>query len=504
MNETKGGSVVSKIVARMEKMKSGNLQGIQRHNQRETTNHSNKDIDVSRSYLNEDLVHSELINYQRKVNEIIDSQRVSTRAVRKDAVLVAEWIITSDTLFFENKMDTKEFFKDALNYFEERCGSQNVAYATVHYDETTPHMHLGIVPMIDGALSSKKMFDRHTLKSIQDELPQYLQEKGHDIERGLKGSEQKHLTVEEFKENKQEIKRMERQINDMKQEVNHLSQQKNELTHDVYDLWHDDWLKTQEECPEFSMTYTVSIPEQTPLEVMVDQDTPRTFNMALSDVFHLFKEKVIQLTAYLAKKIENIAFKEVRTEERVNLLKEKENGLNDKLGALNNDIQIKQKESQNLDLLVQEKMNYIKVLERQSKLAVAMPDYVKPSKLNKDKVIVPKEKWLEKHVSANVIHQAYRYEAHFKHLSQQISQNVVADTNAFHDRIKNQKIMAENQQLKTDRVQFWNGFAKLLNKNMISRELIKELDLPNDFKQEFRLIDKKVEKNKMRDWGPSL
>ena len=48
---------MSKIVARMEKMKDGNLSGIQRHNQRETNNHSNPDIDIEKSHLNYDLVN---------------------------------------------------------------------------------------------------------------------------------------------------------------------------------------------------------------------------------------------------------------------------------------------------------------------------------------------------------------------------------------------------------------------------------------------------------------
>lgn len=43
---------MKKIVARMLKMKAGNLGGIQRHNQRETDNHSNEDIDTERSHLN--------------------------------------------------------------------------------------------------------------------------------------------------------------------------------------------------------------------------------------------------------------------------------------------------------------------------------------------------------------------------------------------------------------------------------------------------------------------
>ncbi|SPT64797.1 Plasmid recombination enzyme [Aerococcus viridans] len=43
-------------VARMQKMKVGNITGIENHNRRKTKNHSNKDIDVERSHLNYDLV----------------------------------------------------------------------------------------------------------------------------------------------------------------------------------------------------------------------------------------------------------------------------------------------------------------------------------------------------------------------------------------------------------------------------------------------------------------
>ncbi|MFX4143662.1 MobV family relaxase, partial [Enterococcus faecalis] len=131
---------MSKIVARMEKMKDGNLSGIQRHNQRETNNHSNPDIDIEKSHLNYDLVNPGSINYREKIKQIIESQRISKRAVRKDAVLVNEWIITSDTAFFQENTDTQAFFTDVVAYFSDRCGRQNVAYATVHLDETTPHM----------------------------------------------------------------------------------------------------------------------------------------------------------------------------------------------------------------------------------------------------------------------------------------------------------------------------------------------------------------------------
>lgn len=41
-----------------------------------------------------------------------------------------------------------------------RYGKQNIAYATVHMDEKTPHMHLGVVPMRLEGFSCVSMSDR--------------------------------------------------------------------------------------------------------------------------------------------------------------------------------------------------------------------------------------------------------------------------------------------------------------------------------------------------------
>lgn len=198
---------MSMMVATMKKMKNGNLSGIQKHNQREFENHSNDEIDPERSDMNYDLVNDENINYKNRVDTIIDEQRTSTRAIRKDAVKVDEWIISSDREFF-NSLDseeTKNYFQSVVDYFKENFGNKNVAYASVHLDETTPHMHLGVVPMKDGKLSSKTVFTREKLREIQEQLPQYLNEKGFDIERGIEGSKSKHHSTEEYKKLKETI-----------------------------------------------------------------------------------------------------------------------------------------------------------------------------------------------------------------------------------------------------------------------------------------------------------
>ena len=212
---------MSMIVARMQKMKAENLIGIGNHNQRKTKNHSNPDIDTSLSELNYDLVNR-TDNYKKDIENFINENKSTTRAVRKDAVLINEWIITSDRKFFENLSDedTKEFFISAKEYFAESFGEENIRYATVHLDESTPHLHMGIVPFDeDKKLSAKRVFNREALRNVQEDLPKLLQEKGFDIKRGLEGSDRKNLTVPEFKKLKEKEKEIEREIDRKKNEL---------------------------------------------------------------------------------------------------------------------------------------------------------------------------------------------------------------------------------------------------------------------------------------------
>ena len=203
--------LMSMVVARMQKMKAPNLIGLGNHTQRKTDNHSNKDIDVSRSYLNYDLVNR-TDNYKTDIQQFINDNKSSSRAVRKDAVLINEWIITSDNQFFKDKDDKeiKDFFEQSKDYFAEKFGDENIRYAQVHLDETTPHMHLGIVPFnAENKLSAKTVFNRQALQAVQDELPTYLQERGFNLERGEKGSERKNLSVPEYKAMREDLKKIE-------------------------------------------------------------------------------------------------------------------------------------------------------------------------------------------------------------------------------------------------------------------------------------------------------
>lgn len=220
---------MSFVVARMQKLKADNLIGLGNHDQRKTANHSNQDIDVSRSHLNYDLVAGRTQNFKTDIQNYIDNRKASQRAVRKDAVLANEWVITSDKSFFEqlDEKQTRTYFETAKQYFADKFGDENIRYAIVHLDESTPHMHMGIVPFDDdNKLSAKRVFNRETLQKIQDELPEFLQEKGFKIERGQKSSERKNLTVPEYKkmqdnltENKQELETVKSDTKKWRQEL---------------------------------------------------------------------------------------------------------------------------------------------------------------------------------------------------------------------------------------------------------------------------------------------
>lgn len=228
---------MSYVVARMEKYKSNQLSGIYNHNERVFKNHSNKDIDPSRSHLNYELTNRDQTQtYHKQIKEHINENRISSRGIRKDAVLCNEWVITSDKTFFESldQEQTKKFFESAKNYFAEKYGEANIAYASVHLDESTPHMHLGIVPMKDGKLSSKALFgNRENLREIQDELPKYLNEQGYNLQRGEVDSKKQHLKTEEFKEKQKILKKADEAINKKNSEIDNAKHQLNNLQNDI-------------------------------------------------------------------------------------------------------------------------------------------------------------------------------------------------------------------------------------------------------------------------------
>jgi hypothetical protein len=200
--EMRGGNKVGYAVVHMMKIKSGAVSGIQSHNNREHEPKTNPDVDMSRSEDNYDLISCD--NYKRSIKEKLSNLVESSRAVRKDAVVVCNFIVTSDneTMNALGADRQREFFQDSVKWFSDRYGADRVLNATVHMDETTPHLHIGVMPITqDGRLSAKAIFTKTEMKAIQTEFARDVGEK-YGLERGVEGSERTHLSEARFKEQK--------------------------------------------------------------------------------------------------------------------------------------------------------------------------------------------------------------------------------------------------------------------------------------------------------------
>lgn len=200
--EMRGGNKVGYAVVHMMKIKSGAVGGIQSHNNREHEPKTNPDVDMSRSEDNYDLIPCD--NYKRSIKEKLSNLVEGSRAVRKDAVVVCNFIVTSDneTMNALGADRQREFFQDSVKWFSDRYGADRVLNATVHMDETTPHLHIGVMPITqDGRLSAKAIFTKTEMKAIQTEFARDVGEK-YGLERGVEGSERTHLSEARFKEQK--------------------------------------------------------------------------------------------------------------------------------------------------------------------------------------------------------------------------------------------------------------------------------------------------------------
>ncbi len=187
----------------MEKYKRADIVGIERENERNENYKStrNPQIDKSKTRLN---YHT--MPYEKKYLVYIDErikQLSPKRKIKDDAVLITSFILGSDKEFFDRitAEQQKQFFADCTNFFSERYGEENIISAVVHLDESTPHLHLNLMPVTNGRLCAKELFDRTALRDLQTDFYEAVGKK-YGLERGKEGSTAKHLDTVAYKTKK--------------------------------------------------------------------------------------------------------------------------------------------------------------------------------------------------------------------------------------------------------------------------------------------------------------
>lgn len=220
------------LVAHAEKFSIGACAGLGIHVDRKSEEHSNKNIDNTLSSENVQLVENYNNNLYGAVKDRIREVYTGKKAIKKDAVATVGVVCSASSEFFENKSkaESVQYFKDCKEFFENKVGKENIVCAKIHFDEKTPHMHLYFVPLTsDGRLSAKEVCNREFLRDMQRELPLYLQEKGHDVERGLEDSTNEHISKKKYEINLQRAE-IDKQIQKILEEEKKLKEKKEKLT----------------------------------------------------------------------------------------------------------------------------------------------------------------------------------------------------------------------------------------------------------------------------------
>lgn len=184
----------------MDKYHKKDIVGVERENERDENYKSTKNpqIDSTRTHRNYNIVKREE-SYFAYINKRIKELALK-RKLKDDAVLVNSFILGSDREFFERLSleQQKEFFYDCTVFFARRYGEENIISAVVHMDETTPHLHLNLMPVLDGRLCSKQLFDKKALRELQSEFYEQVGKKW-GLQRGKQGSTAEHLDTAAFK-----------------------------------------------------------------------------------------------------------------------------------------------------------------------------------------------------------------------------------------------------------------------------------------------------------------
>ena len=274
--------------------KLSDLAQIGSHNKREKKAYkSNPDIDITKTKNNIDIIplsekyikgfYNLTKEYKKEHDKRMETMRDDRKKTFKQMlddsnnVVADELLFTSDNDFFKgmSKKEIRKWADTCMEFVYNDLGykKEQILHATIHMDEKTPHLHCVVVPLIrkfdkrtntEKWTISKKQYirDKNHLSELQDKYYERLINNGFKLERGIKNSDNEHISVKEFKKITKKLD-------------NRLEKQNYLMTRDYEEL--EEKLKN-------------SKPTITGKEVKIDKDTYDTLNRFMSTSKQVIKE----------------------------------------------------------------------------------------------------------------------------------------------------------------------------------------------------------------------
>ena len=209
---------MSYAIIRNVKYKLSNLQSISRHNERKNREYGNKDIDLARTPNNYHLKRPKGQSYEKEFFRLREENALKGNlrlTGKKQSNVVCEFVVTSDADFFKDigTDETQRYFKTAYTFACQMCGEENIISAVVHMDETTPHMHLTYIPVVEAEKKGQKIQKINCSEfwkgfnsygDLQNNFHHFVTGRGFELQRGTRNADRDekrdYLEVIEYKQ----------------------------------------------------------------------------------------------------------------------------------------------------------------------------------------------------------------------------------------------------------------------------------------------------------------
>ncbi len=195
------------VILRTKKLKKTNVALSSAHVTRviETPNADPRKTHLNVALIGEGRSPDELV--KSRVGEVIEARKnAGVKSIRKDAVWAVEFVLTVRDEYWVGKSPAhiNSWAQHSLGFLLSRYGAEDIVSATLHLDETSPHIHAYHVPVVRDAhstatLSAKAFYgSAQKLSLLQDDYAAHMSCFDEVLIRGLKKSRARHKKVREW------------------------------------------------------------------------------------------------------------------------------------------------------------------------------------------------------------------------------------------------------------------------------------------------------------------
>ena len=207
------------------------------------TQHSNERIVPERTHLNESWMWVDgqqvALTDSRQITDELDSRlenaggtrtnkktgEVRRIALQKNAKVVRDMVLQLDPKFTrssarlleddeeDRREEVRSLLGEMVQHYADLYGQKNLLAASLHWDETSPHVHLLVTPIDDDGRVRQESFikGRQAMKDNDRAMRRRLESVGYDVDREPRGGNRSNMSIDEYAQWQESIERVEAQ-----------------------------------------------------------------------------------------------------------------------------------------------------------------------------------------------------------------------------------------------------------------------------------------------------